>query len=295
MVGGTAAVLVVVAACLGTSAYVGWRMTHPARAYATTTPASAGLAYASITFPSRTDHIRLSGWFIPALGSTRTVIVAHGYAQYRLHESASLPVATVLVQHGFNVLTFDFRGCGDSDGNRVTLGQDEPDDLLGAVDWLRHHFQGGSVSIGVLGFSLGATTALEAAARDQADIHAVAADSAFSQLYPYVRNHADTWTNLPAFPFNALITWITPLLEGMHPNRVDALAAVRQLPHTALLFIAGTADTTISDANSQELYAAAASPRKALWLVPGGTHAASYDRQPQAYTQRVLSFFERNL
>jgi fermentation-respiration switch protein FrsA (DUF1100 family) len=289
------AILVVCAGVFGVSGYMGWRLTHPARMYATTTPAASGLAYSDVTFTSATGGVRLSGWFMPSGQSTSTVILAHGYRQYRMNESASLPMAQVLVRHGFNVLAFDFRGCGKSGGNEVTLGQDEPGDILGAIAFLRNRAAHRPIRVGILGFSLGATTALEAARLDQADIRAVVSDSAFADLYAYVRDHADTFTHLPAMPFNRTILWVTPILTGLDPQKVNAVKAVQALPKTPLFFIAGTADTTISDRNSVDLYNAAASQHKTLWLVPGGTHAASYDKQPEEYKQRALAFFVQYL
>jgi fermentation-respiration switch protein FrsA (DUF1100 family) len=289
------ALLIVCAGVFGISGYVGWRLTHPARTYATSTPAAAGLAYSDVTFASTTGGVRLSGWFMPSGQSTSTVILAHGYRQYRMNESASLPMAQVLVRHGFNVLAFDFRGCGKSGGDEVTLGQDEPGDILGAIAFLKSRAAHHRIRVGILGFSLGATTALEAARLDQADIDAVVSDSAFANLFAYVRDHADTFTHLPAIPFNQTILWVTPLLTGLDPQKVNALTTVQALPRTPLFFIAGTADTTISDRDSVDLYAAAVSPHKTLWLVPGGTHAASYDKQPEQYKQRVLAFFVRYL
>jgi alpha-beta hydrolase superfamily lysophospholipase len=261
--------------------------------YATILPSSVGVRYENVSFQSRVDHIRLSGWYMPAKGSQRTVVIVHGYAEYRLNESASLPVAKALVEHGFNVLTFDFRGCGDSGNGTVTLGQNEPRDLLGAIDWLHRQPGQAQARIGVLGFSLGATTALESGAADPADIRAIVSDSAFADLYDFVLQHADHWTHLPAIPFNRLITWVTPALTGMNPKNVNAVAAVQHMPHTALFFIAGTADTTIPNENTEELYQEAATARKTLWLVPNGTHAESYKQQPAAYTARVVAFFER--
>ena len=48
------------------SGYVGWRLTHPARLYATILPSSVGVRYENVSFQSRVDHIRLSGWYMPA-------------------------------------------------------------------------------------------------------------------------------------------------------------------------------------------------------------------------------------
>jgi pimeloyl-ACP methyl ester carboxylesterase len=277
------------------SGYVGWQMTHPGRDYATETPAAVGLAYADVQFPSRIGHVQLSGWYMPSGQSTRTVIIAHGYEHHRLNEVPSMPMAKLLVQHGYNVLAFDFRGCGRSGGDMVTLGQDEPGDLLGAVDYLKARAPSHNVHIGVLGFSLGATATLEAGSRDPADVRVIVSDSAFADLHSYVLDHADRWTHLPAIPFNQEIAWVTPILTGMDPAKVNALTAVRLMPHTPIFFIAGTADKTVPDSNTVHLYVTAVTRQKALWLVPGGGHTDSYKQQPRVYEQRVLAFFERYL
>ena len=54
------------------------------------TPASLGLDYRNVTFPSREDHLTLSGWFIPgvlpdgSLTATHTIIMVHGFFTNRV-------------------------------------------------------------------------------------------------------------------------------------------------------------------------------------------------------------------
>jgi fermentation-respiration switch protein FrsA (DUF1100 family) len=176
----------------------------------------------------------------------------------------------------------------------VTLGRDERYDLLGAVDYLKRRFAG-RVQIGILGYSMGATATLLAGAADQADVRAIISDSAVAALYPYIADHADRWTHLPAVPFNRVVDWMAPLVTGVDPRQVDAVAAVRRMPATPILFIAGTADQLVPDTDTEALFAADASAHKELWLVQGGGHTDSYTLQPRAYEQRVLAFFSRNL
>jgi pimeloyl-ACP methyl ester carboxylesterase len=277
------------------SGYVAWQLTHPARDYATQTPASAGLLYRDVQFRSREGQVSLTGWFLPAGTSTATVIMVPGYAHHRLFDAGSLLVARALVLHGFNVLTFDPRATGRSGGSMVTVGDNEQYDVLGAVDYLKRRFAGRLLRIGVLGYSANGTASLLAGSKDPADIRAIVTDSAIAALYPYILDHADTWTHLPAFPMNQLIAWETPLLTGLDPHDVSAVAAVRQMPHTAIFFIAGTADTIVPDGNTLTLYDAATTRHKQLWLVPNGGHAASYLQQPRAYEQKVVAFFQRYL
>lgn len=71
------------------------------------------------------------------------------------------------------------QGSGTSDGDWVTLGAHEVDDLQAAVDYLRR--EGSTSSLGLWGRSMGAVTALLYSCRDPS-IAGVVADSPFSKL-----------------------------------------------------------------------------------------------------------------
>lgn len=66
-------VVLLALAVAGTSGYVGWRLTHPGRDYATQTPAAVGLAYSAVQFPSRDGQVPLSGWLEPRVYEQRVV------------------------------------------------------------------------------------------------------------------------------------------------------------------------------------------------------------------------------
>src|SRR5690606_23492087 len=113
---------------------------------------------------SRGDDLTLRGWFMPPQGEDKglTVVMAHGYKQNR--EQSDIPALTVanfLVDSGYAVLMFDFRNSGQSGGNLTSVGQFEKNDLLGAIDWVNDTHPS---KIALLGFSMGATTSILAAA-----------------------------------------------------------------------------------------------------------------------------------
>jgi fermentation-respiration switch protein FrsA (DUF1100 family) len=290
-----ALVVLVVLACVGIAGYVDWRLTHPARGFPDFTPASAGLAYSDVSFPSSQGGITLSGWFMPAGQSTRTIILAHGYNEHRLGETAALPIARILVHNGYNVLAFDFRGEGHSGGDLVSIGEYEPYDVRGAIQYIQQRFAGQQPRIGLLGFSMGAISVLRAAGADPSGIDAILSDSAIADLYQYLQGNAQKWTHLPSFPFNQLILWEAPLVVGLDASKVRAIDAVRSLSHTPVLFVAGLADDTVPSSNSVDLYHAAPNPQDQLWLVPGAGHTDAFDAAPAAYTSHMLAFFGRYL
>lgn len=287
-----ALLLIVLLATVLFAAHVGWKLTHPTRKPVTASPLDYGLPYQSIRFASRGGHETLDGWYIPAGGGAEpraTIVFSHGYAGNRLEEGLpALALARSLVEAGYDVVMYDFRNCGRSSGSLTSVGYYEQLDVLGAVDWARAN---GAARIVLLGFSMGATSSLLAAAQD-GDVLAVIADSPFSHLTRYLRRNLPVWTKLPNFPFTPLILTILPPLTGTRPDEVDAESAVDRIYPRPILFVHSSGDGAIPSSNSAEL-AARHPDSSELWLTDGGAHVGSYRSDPAAYAQRVLTFLER--
>jgi len=265
--------------------YVAWTLSHPGRKALNAVP--EGLAYQSVQFRSATDHLELYGWFLEA-NSNKTVVMVHGYRDNRLQDQVpGLDVARGLVEHGYNFLTFDLRGSGQSEGSLTTLGIDEQRDVLGAVDYVKGLGAPGQ-HIALLGFSMGGATSLLVAATDP-DVQAVISDSAFADLYPFLQENLPHWSRLPSFPFTPLILGIEPALTGANPRLADPIDAVPKIA-APILFIHGQADNSVPFANSQALRSAATNPADELWLVPGADHIQSFKTDPQGYWDHVLPF-----
>ena len=222
----------------GISGYVGWDLTHPPRKALQTTPTAVGLSYESVSFVSRQDGMALQGWLIRAPENRLTVIGSHGYGQNRAQEDVPLlPLAKVLVEHGMNVLLFDYRNSGESAGSLTSVGQYEVRDLLGAVDYV-HSRQELNPQVVLLGFSMGAATAIMAGA-EEPTIAAVIADAPFADLTHYLEANFSVWTGLPAVPFNRTILAVTPVLTGLQPEKVSPVQVVQKFGGRPLLLIHG--------------------------------------------------------
>lgn len=83
------------------------------------------------------------------------VIYMHGNAGNKLEGESYAPL---LLPKGINLFSFDFSGCGNSEGEWISLGWNEREDL----DAVIKHLQSlGTVSkIGVWGRSMGAATSI---------------------------------------------------------------------------------------------------------------------------------------
>jgi len=278
------AALVVVG--IAVPAVIAYRL-YPVRVQLDDDPGRHGLGYAAVSFASPLDGAPLKGWYLPAPHSTgRAVVVAAGIDNNRLAGGITPRLAPALLAAGFDVLAFDLRGEGESGGAPVTFGAREQWDVLGAVQEARSR---GAQHVGVLGFSLGAASAILAAARSP-EIDALVIDSGFFDLPEMLTRAMEDQYHLPG-PLAAYGLLAYRLLSGTDPADVSPGRVIDEISPRPILLIQGTADETFPTSDSERLLAAAGGSTARLWLVPGGAHARSYFADPVGYARRVTAFF----
>lgn len=264
---------------------------HPARVPVDDDPDRHGLAYQPIAFASLADGRMLSGWYLPApLPAGRAIVIVPGIDDNRLQSGITLRLAPALLGAGFDVLAFDLRGEGDSGPGPVTFGALEQWDVLAAVATAQDR---GATSVGVLGFSLGAGSAILAAARSP-DIGALAVDSAFYDLEETLTRELEARYGLPRALAPYGLAWFGPL-AGVSLDEISPGHVIGTIPPRPVLLIHGEQDATIPPSDSERLRLAADLPADRLWIVPGGTHARGYFADPLGYEQRVVAFFSESL
>ncbi|MEN9938518.1 MAG: hypothetical protein RLZZ387_5097 [Chloroflexota bacterium] len=276
---------------LGVSAYAASVVTLPQRDAIDVTPAVNGLAFEDVRFAASDGDVSIAGWYIPRQGATRAVVLMHGKDSSRATEFAGdfVDLGAALHARGFAVLMIDMRGHGQSEDARFTFGLRERRDIIGAVDWLEAQgFRPGAV--GVLGVSMGAASAIGALA-DDPEIGALVADCSYADIYPLMQRHWGSTSKLPdAFLPSTLLTARVVMGEDLTRARpVDEIGDIE----APVLIIHGDADKLTDVSHGRQL--AAAAPAAEYWEVAGAPHARSYNADPQAYVERVASFFERSL
>lgn len=316
------ALAVAVVAVVGISVFVGWQLSHWPKKALDGDPSDLGLRYEDVEFLSAEDDVLLRGWFLPgrsdpAAGEATvlegpaeepiegtvegvadelatTIVIVHGFRGNRLESGVpALELAASLVDAGMNVLMFDFRNSGESDGTVTTLGFHEVKDILGAVAWLKAERPEASHSVGLVGYSMGAVTSALAAAREP-EVGAVVLDSPFADLAPYLRENMPVWTGLPNVPFTWTIMALLPPLIGLDMDVVSPLQVMPEIVQDVLL-IHTDGDDAIPVSNSEQLAAAGHPDRTELWVVPGPKHIGARSVDPEAYDRRVIEFFQRAL
>lgn len=232
------------------------------------------------------DEAILDGRFFP--GDLRSLaILLSGYGDT---QDQMLPIAEFLHQAGFNVLTYNSRARAPSGGEYVTLGVLEQRDLLSVVDYAAARSDVDSKRIGVLGISMGGSTAILSAAKDKR-IRAVVDDSGFSDAPRVIAASFEHFIHLPAFPFAPLTIAIADYRARIDVDSVRPVEVIGEISPRPLLIIHESGDLVVPADNSLRNFAAARQPKE-LWLVPGAGHGHAHTVAKSEYEKRVKDFFE---
>ena len=280
-------------AYMGISYFIASGVTSAERKEQEDHPASHGLDYRDVEFPSRGGDVRLSGWYMPGLDGVPAVVFVHGIGSTRSGDNA-VDLAARLVDRGFAVLVFDLRGHGDSGGDRVTGGDDERRDVLGAIDYLVELGRGRS-QIGVLGMSMGAGTSVLALVEEPA-VQALVVDSSYAKLSDLIAHEIARKTVVPEWVAPVFVPGaklLAGLVLGVDVGALVPERAVAELGYPVLI-IHGDADTRVPVEHAVRLHLASHAGSD-LWLADGVDHVDAFLRYPDEYVERVVSYFDARL
>jgi fermentation-respiration switch protein FrsA (DUF1100 family) len=250
-------------------------------------PSQLQLPFEDIWFQSN-DGLRLSGWYIPAVDSTKTVIFVHGHGADR-REGMRWFRATH--RAGFNILALDLRHSGSSEGPFSSMGFYEKNDVIAAVDYLQRRSD--NQSIGVFGVSMGAATSIMAMVEDPRILAGVfeAGWSNLSDLYSdIIKQHL----GVPSFPLLPVTSWILELRTGMDMDQLNPEQLLGQIAPRPVFIIHCTGDKLIDFSHGERNYAAANEPKE-FWKSPCETHARAWQSDPEYIEQRVVEYYLQHL
>jgi len=242
---------------------------RPSRMAATqVTPAGAE----NVWFNSA-DGTRLNGWFFathtkPELA---TVIFFHGNGGNIANVGW---LAQRFADHGFNVLIFDYRGYGVSDGAAAKESELYADGDA-AVDFVTKQKGIRPEQIVLYGHSLGTAIVSDVASRRT--VGAVVLESGFSSASSVAS------TALP---------WLPTFLHFLGKNRFESARKLKTVK-APILIAHGDPDLTIPTSEAQLLYAAANEPKKLL-IVPGAGHVV-FGTAGEQYLVQVERFMRDSI
>lgn len=254
---------------------------RPPKIHSSLTPRDLKMTYEDVSFRTA-DGLMLRGWYIPCVRTSgRTLILLHGYPA----DKGNILPPMAFLHEDFNLLLFDFRYLGESEGSYSTAGAKEIEDLLAAIQFLKGR---GISEIGVWGFSMGGAVALMTIEK-AAEIRAVAADSSYANL----AHMALELFRIPLlnYPMAYLVRLWAKLFLGIDLSDVSPAQKARasKIP---ILLIHSPADAVIPFSHGQALREALAkNPRAEIWFREGIAHG----QLASDYETRVRNFFHRHM
>jgi alpha-beta hydrolase superfamily lysophospholipase len=240
------------------------------------------LHFQEVTFKSH-DGLTLFGRFVRSKNHA-TIILLHplGSASNRM-----LLYAEALVKAGYGVFMIDLRAHGSSDGDTSTYGLREAQDVAGAAEYLLHRLDVNGQKIGILGISLGAQAALRGALKADC-IRALALEG----LGPATLSDHGSPASLRrwiSYPFHRIYYWMYEfMIAGKNTSVTEIISRIAPRP---ILLIAGGKE----DIYFNRIFFQAANEPKEIWELPDAEHNSAILLDAQAYTQRVVGFFDRVL
>eukprot|EP00980_Cylindrotheca_fusiformis_P024706 scaffold12324_cov144-Cylindrotheca_fusiformis.AAC.1 len=239
-------------------------------------------------------HIEVSQWGQKSNYDRPILIYLHGNASARLEV---LPQLTSLLAMGLTVVSLDFAGSGKSDGEYVSLGYYEREDLATVIAHLRrHHRENKNLKIALWGRSMGAATAVMYGARD-ARIDCLIADSSFASLVKLAEELVETARQQGIVVPNVVVSAALQMIQWSvqkHANfNIRDLSPVTYASDCATipaLFIHGEHDDFIKPHHSQDICEEYTGPKN--MLVVEGDHN---DPRPATCITACQSFLQRHL
>lgn len=194
------------------------------------------------------------------------VIYLHGNASCQLEGTFLVPI---FVPHRCAVFCFDTSGCGNSEGEYISLGYYESADLKAAIKFLKDKYRVGK--IGIWGRSMGAATGLISLHFDEIAVAVI--DSPFVSLREMIFEVAKNFP-VPTFLIKGYALCLKRkinLIMDFSINDVNPLESAKNCTKP-LFLIHGENDTFIPCQHSQRIFQEYAGTKKSIEIVPDANH-----------------------
>ncbi|WP_102029012.1 alpha/beta hydrolase [Salirhabdus sp. Marseille-P4669] len=236
------------------------------------------------------DGLTLKGYFLEAKEPTaKTVVFAHGY----LGRATDMGL---FGQHyydelGYNMLIFDMRGHGDSEGDYIGFGWHDRIDL---IDWTNKviEYLGPETEIVLHGLSMGgATVAMASGEELPSNVKAIVSDSPYTSVYDLFDYQMERMFHLPDFPILPTTSLVTKWKADYSFQEASALDQVKKA-EVPILYIHGEADTFVPTRMSKKLFENTKSDAYYV-TYPDSNHGESVVLHEEAYYEELDKFLKK--
>ena len=226
-------------------------------------------------FDEERDYVRLP-----------CVIYLHGNSSSRCEAVSEIKY---LLPLNITVFAFDFSGCGKSQGEYISLGYYERDDVECIIEYLR---KTNKVStIGLWGRSMGAVTAIMYGDRDPS-IAGMVLDSAFASLKELIDELVKGRVNLPEFILNQTTKLVKSTINKKAKFNLDEIEPKKYAVRCFIpaLFCHAKGDTFVNQHHCKDLSEVYAGDKNVIYV--DGNHNSA---RPRYFKDSAAIFFYNTL
>ena len=222
--------------------------------------------------------------------SKKVAIVVHGY--FGNYKDVN-PWAKLFYEEGYNIIAPDLKAHGKSDGNKISMGYFDKNDMLAWINKAIEIF-GKNCEIVLFGESMGGATVLMTG--DLAlprNVKCIIADSPYSNAYKQMKYVISRKGFLPPFIFLPVANFFSKIFNKSDLKKASPIDSVKNTK-IPILFIHGTSDRFVPSYMSCEMFDVSNKIKCKLYLVDGADHIKSYATNPSKYKEIVFSFINKN-
>ena len=222
-------------------------------------------------------------------GFSDIIIVCPGF--FNSKKSRWIQKTVQILNAQYDTLVFDFRGQGESSG-KFSWSAYEYKDLIAIHD---HVASLGYKNIGILGYSLGAASSINAAGEGLKIKSMILISSPTSfweinyhfwepQMFEELKDNIEcNWEGKGA------------KVDSLFIKKPKPIERIKKIKNIALLFIHGNKDWIIKETHSERLYDAA-SGNKQIQIIKNGLHAEKLLKQfPEKMERLLLDWFDKTM
>ncbi len=238
-------------------------------------PENLKLKYEKVAFKSA-DGTALTAWFIPTVKKKvkGTIVQFHGNAENMTSHYMSL---VWLVQEGYNLFTFDYRGYGASAGKPTQKGTVE-DGVAAISEALKKHSGGAFI---VWGQSLGGAI-LQASLERVSDLQKVDLIILESTFTSYRKVAASLFKR-------GAVTWfLVPLTYVLISDRHAGMKFLEN-NHIPVLIVHDEHDQTVPYENGLDIYNRTRA-KKTFWSFTDGAHTRGFSPDRPENRKKLVEF-----
>ena len=217
------------------------------------------------------DNIDINSYVVPNSASKANVIILHG--MHGMDATSLFDYAKFIYDAGYTPIIVDMRAHGNSTGESLSFGYNEPLDVIAVIDYISADNDLKDKPIVIYGLSMGGSVAINTAALSD-KVDGIIAISPYKSIQGQVSDYMarDGASSLFIKSFMPAINLKLRMKFKTNPKINSPINQISKMRDIPMLIIHGDNDTQTNYNHSEELYSKSVSSNKQLWIVEDAEH-----------------------